>query len=259
MKKGKETKPKKTKKLELEEFDEKEEVEEYEEEIVEEDDEFEELEEEEEEVKPRKRTKRKSSKKTNTNIKIIINVVFVAIMIILAMITIDVIAVARYDVGPFFTVNTKTYKDGGTKEYYGFGYKVINYNQLQGRKGKVIGLWNMKYSVEPTPISILDLALEFQKDYQKTSKKFYNQYLKVTGTIKTIDQDKKQVTMEYKDESGKYTLEVIANVTDEVIISLFQENDNIELYGTAKVFSAKTEKKPNTIEFNGCYLVKIAE
>ena len=87
------------------------------------------------------------------------------------MTAVDVIAVARYDSGPFFAINFKTYKDGGTRVYYGLGYKVINYNVTEGRKGKVVGSWFMPYSVVSTKIDVLDLALEFQKDYQKTSKK----------------------------------------------------------------------------------------
>ena len=247
MKKGQVTKSNKTKKLKLEEYDETTEIEE---EIEENDDEFDEvIEDDDYEEKPRKRL----------NIKLIINIVFIAIMIILSMITVDVIAVARYDAGPFFTIQTETYKDGGTKVYYGFGYKVINYNQIEGRKGKTIGFWNLEYSVEPTPISILDLAIEFQKDYEKTSKKFYNQYLKVTGNVKEIKEDKKQVILEYTDTDGKYTLQVIANITDEVIISSLQEKDEVEMYGIAKKFSAATNKKSNTIEFNNCFIKKVIE
>ena len=39
---------------------------------------------------------------------------------------------------PIFCVNIKTYRDGGTKEYIGIGYKVIKYNNNQ-RKDFQIG------------------------------------------------------------------------------------------------------------------------
>ena len=41
-------------------------------------------------------------------------------------------------------IRTSIYKDGGTKEYYGLGYKVIKYNQIEGRRDTQIGLWNLK-------------------------------------------------------------------------------------------------------------------
>lgn len=30
---------------------------------------------------------------------------------------------------PLFAINTEIYKDGGTKEYQGIGYKVLDYNE----------------------------------------------------------------------------------------------------------------------------------
>ena len=220
------------------------------------DEEFEYIEyEDEQETKQKKRNIKEKNKEINY--KLIINIVFTIIMVILFTIAVDVIAVARYDSGPFFAFNTETYKDGGTKVYYGFGYKVIKYNQIEGRKGKVVGTWSLEYSVEPTPIDILDLAIEFENDKNKTSNKLYNQYLKVTGVISKIDAEKQQILMEYKDIDGKYTLELVTNVSDEVIISTFKEGDNVEVYGTAKKFSAKTNKKPNTIILNECFVKKI--
>ncbi|MCA1029655.1 hypothetical protein LCL95_01255 [Bacillus timonensis] len=34
---------------------------------------------------------------------------------------------------PFFAIKTAIYKDGGTQEYIGFGYKILDYNSLDGR------------------------------------------------------------------------------------------------------------------------------
>ena len=44
----------------------------------------------------------------------------------MVMVTVDVVGVSRYNKGPFFAIKTKTYNDGGTKEYYGIGYKAIS-------------------------------------------------------------------------------------------------------------------------------------
>ncbi len=37
---------------------------------------------------------------------------------------------------PFFAAESVVYKDGGTTEYKGIGYKVINYNQLMNKNGR---------------------------------------------------------------------------------------------------------------------------
>jgi hypothetical protein len=44
---------------------------------------------------------------------------------------------AYKDRTPNFSFQAETYKDGGTKVYIGLGYKVIDYNQLDGRKDVV--------------------------------------------------------------------------------------------------------------------------
>ena len=112
-------------------------------------------------------TKQKSSKLVR-----FLNILFVIIIISLLMITTDIICVSKYNIGPFFAIPTHTYKDGGTKEYYGLGYKVIKYHQVQGRKDTEIGLWSLKYNIEPTTIKSVDLAIEFYNNEAKTYKKY---------------------------------------------------------------------------------------
>ena len=41
------------------------------------------------------------------------------------------------DEPPLFAIETNRYKDGGTTVYTGLGYKVIDYNQIDGRKDVV--------------------------------------------------------------------------------------------------------------------------
>lgn len=43
----------------------------------------------------------------------------------------------KKDYPPNFSLLRDVYKDGGTKVYIGIGYKVIDYNQLDGRKDVV--------------------------------------------------------------------------------------------------------------------------
>lgn len=56
---------------------------------------------------------------------------------------------AKMDRPPNFSLLKDVYKDGGTKGYIGVGYKVIDYNQLDGRKDVVfvpfyVDAWEIK-------------------------------------------------------------------------------------------------------------------
>ena len=56
---------------------------------------------------------------------------------------------AKQDNPPNFSLLTEVYKDGGTKVYTGLGYKVLDYNQIDGRKDVVfipfyIDAWEIK-------------------------------------------------------------------------------------------------------------------
>ena len=55
---------------------------------------------------------------------------------------------------PIFCIKTDGYLDGGTKEYYGLGYKVIDFNRLDGYDEIKIGSWFMSYE-------------EFADEYEK--------------------------------------------------------------------------------------------
>lgn len=44
---------------------------------------------------------------------------------------------------PIFVIRTAIYKDGGSKEYMGIGYKVIVFNTLCGYKEVKFGSWQM--------------------------------------------------------------------------------------------------------------------
>lgn len=46
---------------------------------------------------------------------------------------------------PIFCICYGQYLDGGTKEYYGFGYKIIDYEVLDGFDGYKVGTYFMHY------------------------------------------------------------------------------------------------------------------
>ncbi len=165
--------------------------------------------------------------------------VYVVIAIVL-LISIDILLVAKLNVGPFLAIRTKVYKDGGTKEYYGLGYKVIKYHQTIGRRDTQIGFWNMSYSDKATEISMLDLALELRNYPTKNYKKFYNQFLQIEGTISKIDKKKKQITLHYSDDDGAYALNVVCTLVDEKLdMDDFQKDEYVTVVGTFKEFNNK--------------------
>lgn len=55
---------------------------------------------------------------------------------------------------PLFAYSFDIYKDGGSREYYGLGYKVLKCNTLIGDKTIKIGLYNMDYSCKNNSLSI---------------------------------------------------------------------------------------------------------
>lgn len=186
-------------------------------------------------------------------IKKIINIVFTILILIMVIITVDVICVARYNVGPFFAIRTNVYNDGGTKIYYGLGYKVIKYNQEQGRRDTKIGFWTMPYSIEPTTISSLDLAIEFTNNPEATSKKYYKEFLRITGKVKKVDNKNKKLTMEYTDPDEKYTLRIVCSMAEKKETLNFEKNQEITVIGTIQEFSLKDNSSPNKVSVSDCF------
>ncbi|QUH26814.1 hypothetical protein [Serpentinicella alkaliphila] len=67
---------------------------------------------------------------------------FLILIIWCSVFSIDYV-LTKNNLRPIFVVRTGIYKDGGTKEYMGLGYKVIKFNTLDGRKDAVIGTWKL--------------------------------------------------------------------------------------------------------------------
>lgn len=191
--------------------------------------------------------------KKERKIKKIINIVFAILIIVMLMISIDVICVARYNTGPFFAIRTNVYDDGGSKVYYGIGYKVIKYNQVQGRRDTKIGFWTMPYSAEPTTISALDLAIEFRNKPEETSQKYYKEFLRITGTVKEADKNSNKLVLQYNDPDEKYTLEINCPMAEKDANLSFEENEEVTIIGTAQKFTLKTSKKPNSLYMSDCF------
>lgn len=195
----------------------------------------------------------KKHKKDSKKINKIINIIFYVLIILMIMVTIDVISVSRYNSGPFFAIKTAHYKDGGTKVYTGLGYKVIKYNQIQGRRDTVIGSWALKYSVEPTEVDSIDLAIEYKTDTLKTYEKYNAKFLRISGTYQSYNKKNKTLTFGYIDPDGSYTLNIVCKMAKDATIKEYKKDDSITVIGTAYDFKQKDKKNPNTLYINNCF------
>lgn len=183
--------------------------------------------------------------------KVISNIIFIIIIALGIVIAIDVICVTKYDKGPYFAIRTKTYDDGGTEEFYGLGYKVIKYHQEQGRRDTKLGFWTMSYSVEPTEISALDLAIEFRNDPEKTANKYAGQFMRVTGRIYKIKDN--ELILRYKDPDDTYTLKIKCPMAEKTDLSDLKEDMEITVLGTIDNFTLATEKTSNSANMSNCF------
>ena len=57
---------------------------------------------------------------------------------------------------PIFCIKTKVYEDGGTREFLGLGYKVIDFHTINGFYETKIGSYFMKYEDFDDEISKYD-------------------------------------------------------------------------------------------------------
>lgn len=183
--------------------------------------------------------------------KVISNIIFIIIIALGIVIAIDVICVTKYDKGPYFAIRTKTYDDGGTEEFYGLGYKVIKYHQEQGRRDIKLGFWTMPYSVEPTEISALDLAIEFRNNPEKTANKYAGQFMRVTGRIYKIKDN--ELILRYKDPDDAYTLKIKCPMAEKTDLSDLKEDMEITVLGTIDNFTLATEKTSNSANMSNCF------
>ncbi len=186
--------------------------------------------------------------------KKIINVFFTIIIIVLLMITIDVLAVYYYNKGPFFAIPLYTHNDGGTKEYFGIGYKVIKYNQTKGRIGKEVGLWSLKYNTFPIETKDLDLVIEFTGDETNAYQKYFKQYIKVSSTIKKVDKKNRIITVGYQDEDKVYSLDIICKLVKKQELTNIKKGKEISIVGTVTDFKIKTENNNSRLYISNCFI-----
>ena len=186
--------------------------------------------------------------------KVIYDIVFILVLLCMIFITVDVIAVGKYDKGPFFAIPFRTYKDGGTKEYYGLGYKVIKYNQVQGRRDKEIGFWTLKYNTDAINVQDVDLAIEFnENNEEKVFNKYYKKFLRIPSTLYGINVGTTQMTLGYHDEDGKYSMDIVCTMAPEMDLSTFEPEKPITIIGTVRDYKGRTATENNTLYMSDCF------
>jgi len=190
--------------------------------------------------------KRKKDNKNYRKSRIIINIIFTIIMIWLVLICIDTISVNKYNKGPYFAIKLKESKYG-YKEYYGLGYKVIKYNQENGRRDMEIGSWNLKANYTPIDMEDIDLAIEFQKDEVATYKKYYKKFVRIYSSVKEVN--KSNIVIGYNDEDNKYTLDIICNMKD---TKTLEKDKEIIIVGTVNNYKGSTKKENKRLYINNC-------
>ena len=198
--------------------------------------------------------KKEDPEKKKNIFRKIINIVLIILFILIVLAIADVVCVTKLNKGPFFAIPMHTYDDGGTKEYYGLGYKVIKYHQVQGRRDMEIGTWALKYNVEPIYSEIIDLAIEFNNDENAAYKKYYKQLLVVTGSLKEVDKKHNKVVLSFDDEDGKYNLDIVCNMeTDKENLNILEPKYEISAMGTMIDYDHKTKTNPATIYLDNCF------
>lgn len=169
-------------------------------------------------------------------IKKISTIVMIIILVIGLLITTDILLVTKVGVGPFLAIRTKVYDDGGTKEYYGLGYKVIKYNQKVGRRDTAIGSWKIEYNTTPKNYTMRELAYSIVND----NNNHVGEFIRLTGTIKSKDIKKNTITLTFTDnEKGKYDLTVKANLLSDNIKKL-NKKTTVSLIGVITDYRNKT-------------------
>ena len=136
------------------------------------------------------------------------------VLVIAVILGLDFLCGLKLGIGPIFALPLKTYEDGGTIEYYGLGYKVIKYNQIQGRRDKEIGSWSLKYNSNPITIQDIDFAISMKDNKNNTIEKYNNKFVRIITTLQKNDSSSKELIFGFYDDKQEYDIEFICKNKD---------------------------------------------
>ncbi len=180
-------------------------------------------------------------------------IIMIVALVLGTLIFIDILIANYTSVGPFLAIKVKTHNDGGTKEYYGLGYKVIKYKVKDGRNTTVIGGWTLKYDPTTKATTVEELAISFRNNPKEALKNSYKQFFIVTGKIDSIDKTNKKIVLIYEDkDSGSYTTKAEFYLKDVSKLKGYSKGDTITVSGTFNKYTPKNNKIARTITFNNC-------
>lgn len=109
---------------------------------------------------------------------------------------------------PIFAIQTTSYKDGGSKEYWGLGYKVIKCNNLNGDTSSNMGFYNLDINttcinsqdIYSLYIKVIDNVLN-ARGYSKS------EYLALDlDSFELLDSNYKDLLLEYAEKYNKTVL-----------------------------------------------------
>lgn len=99
--------------------------------------------------------------------------ILVAVAILGAIMFLIDCSLVKSDKEPMFAKNTTTFDDGGSKIYIGVGYKIIDFNRLDGYDETKIGFWNIKYE-------------DYEKEYSLYNKEEIKDEVQNSGDLSEI-------------------------------------------------------------------------
>ncbi len=178
-------------------------------------------------------------------------IIMIVALVLGTLIFIDILVANYTSVGPFLAVKVKTHNDGGTKEYYGLGYKVIKYKVKDGRNTTVVGSWALKYDPTTKATTVEELGISFRNNPKEALKNSYKQFFIVTGKIDSIDKTNKKVVLIYEDkDGGNYTTKAEFYLKNISKLKNYSKGDTITISGTFTKYTPKKNNIVRTLSFD---------
>lgn len=131
---------------------------------------------------------------------------------------------------PLFSLLLTQYKDGGSKEYWGLGYKIIRCHNLNGDNSNNMGFYNL--NINSTCTGSEDIYSLYKKaidnlmrngDYSKS------EYLALDiKSFKLLDSYYEDLLLEYV---KKYNQKILKSTYNELIINGYADEEGLNLKG----------------------------
>lgn len=167
--------------------------------------------------------------------KMVLSILVTVIILAFVLFLVDLGRVQRQE-KPLFCIKNLSgaYRDGGTQEYWGLGYKVIDFNRLDGYDAMKIGSWFMQYQ-------------DFAEEYQVYEEAFMKQQENTTGGHTLVNQNDKNTVINNQEEANR-TLEKVSMKIKEgtltktgATIVITDKNESPYTYGTWYRIDKKVE------------------